>query len=174
MNLAVLAEQNVERFGSYGAVHWNGEWLTNEDQLADAKRFANGHLARPPARRSGGGDAAELPRGAVHQRGHDRHGGVVVPVVFLLAPGEINHILADCRPRVPVTSPLFLDKAMEAMEGTRGPAAAPARGRPRAGGCGPFAVLMRAASPRFEIVDREPGDVALIMHTGGPPGDPRA
>ena len=63
---------------------------------------------------------------------------------------------------------------MEAMEGLEDPPRLLLVGDPVPEGVEPFAVLMRAASPRFEIVDREPGDVALIMHTGGPPGDPRA
>jgi hypothetical protein len=37
-------------------------------------------------------------------------GGVLVPVVFLLAPGEIAHVLADRSPEVLVTWPLFLDQ----------------------------------------------------------------
>ena len=101
MNLAVLAEQNVERFGSYGAVHWNGEWLTNEDQLADAKRFANVATSlglRPDDRV--GVMLPNCPEVLSINGGTIAMGGVVVPVVFLLAPGEINHILADCRPRV--------------------------------------------------------------------------
>lgn len=174
MNLAALAEENVERFGEYEAVHWNGEWLTNVQQLANAKRFANLTVSlgvRPNDR-----VAVMLPNSPevfAINGGTVAMGGVVVPAVFLLAPGEINHILADCRPRILVTSPLFLDKAREAMDGLEDPPRLVVLGDPVPDGAEPLAGLMEAASSEFDIVDRAPDDIALIMYTGGTTGRPK-
>ena len=41
MNLAVLAERNIERFGQYESLIFEGRTLVNTEQLADAHRFAD-------------------------------------------------------------------------------------------------------------------------------------
>jgi long-chain acyl-CoA synthetase len=174
VNLATLGEQNVERFGEYEAIHWNGRWITNVEQLAEAKRFAGAlvSLGLKPDDRV----AVMLPNcPEVFQitGGTSAMGGVVVPVVFLLAPGEINHILADCRPQILVTSPLFLDKAREAMEGLEATPRLIVLGDPVPEGAESFGALTESASPEFEVVDRDGDDIALIMYTGGTTGRPK-
>jgi long-chain acyl-CoA synthetase len=174
MNLATLAEENVERFGEYEAVHFGETWHTNVEQLAGARRFANvlAGLGLEPDDRV----AVLLPNSVdVFQinGGTIAMGGVVVPVVFLLAPDEIGHILADCRPRTLVTSPLFLDKAREAMAGLDDPPRVIVVGEPVPDGSLSYGVLMAEASPEFDITDREGHDVALIMYTGGTTGRPK-
>src|SRR5918996_4059216 len=118
MNLASLAERNIERFGEYDAYLWQGRWHTNVEGLQNARRFANvlTSLGVQPGDRV----AVMLPNCMevfFAYGGTTAIGGVVVPVVFLLAPGEINHILADCHPKVLITGPLFLEKAREAIQG---------------------------------------------------------
>jgi long-chain acyl-CoA synthetase len=174
VNVARLGEQNVERFGEYEAIHWNGRWITNVKQLTDAKRFAGALVSlglQPDGR-----VAVMLPNcPEVFQitGGTSAMGGVVVPVVFLLAPGEINHILADCRPEILVTNPLFLDKAREAMEGLETPPRLVVLGDPVPDDAESFGALTESASPEFEVVNRDDDDISLIMYTGGTTGRPK-
>jgi acyl-CoA synthetase (AMP-forming)/AMP-acid ligase II len=42
MNLAVLAERNVQRFGEYESLIFEDRAYTNVEQLRGARRFANG------------------------------------------------------------------------------------------------------------------------------------
>jgi long-chain acyl-CoA synthetase len=100
-------------------------------------------------------------------------GAVVVPVVFLLAPGEINHILADCEPKILITSPLFLDKAHEAVDGLPNPPRLVIVGDPVPEDATSWADLMANAAADFELVDRDDDDVAVIMYTGGTTGRPK-
>jgi long-chain acyl-CoA synthetase len=171
MNLALLAEQNIERFGEYEALFFEGRWYTNVQQLADAKRSANvlSSLGVGPGDRV----AVMLPNcPEVFQvtGGTTTLGGIVVPVVFLLAPGEIGHVLADSEPAVLVTSPLFLGKAREAMGALARPPRLVVLGDPVPADTHGFASLMASASPEFDIVARDERDVALIMYTGGTTG----
>jgi long-chain acyl-CoA synthetase len=174
VNLAKLGEENVERFGEYDAVNWNGRWITNAEQLAGARRFANALVSlgvRPDDR-----VAVMLPNcPEVFQviGGTTAVGGVVVPVVFLLAPGEINHILADGRPEILVTNTLFLDKATEALDGLEQTPRLVVLGDPVPEDMVSFAELTTSAPPEFDVVDRDDNDIALIMYTGGTTGRPK-
>jgi long-chain acyl-CoA synthetase len=174
VNLARLAEENVERFGEYEAVFFGGRWHTNTDQLEGAHRFAGALVAS--GIRPGDKVAVMLPNALeVFQiaGGTTAMGGVVVPVVFLLAPTEVGHILEDCRPKLLVTSPLFLDKAQEAIEGLKDPPRLMVVGDPVPEGVESFSSAVEASSPEFDIVDRDDDDVALIMYTGGTTGRPK-
>ena len=174
MNLAHLAEQNVERFGEYDAYHWNGRWHTNVEGLRQARRFADALVSL--GIRPGDRVAVMLPNCLevlFAYGGTTAMGGVVVPVVFLLAPGEIHHILADCTPKILITSPLFLDKAREGLEGLTDPPKLVVVGDPVPEDAMSWTSLVEGASPEFATVDRAGDDVAVIMYTGGTTGSPK-
>ncbi|MGH2710781.1 MAG: AMP-binding protein, partial [Actinomycetota bacterium] len=164
MNIAALAEQNVERFGEYDAYFWQDRWHTNVEGVENARRFANALTSMGV----GPGDrvAVMLPNCIevfFAYGGTLGVGGVVVPVVFLLAPGEINHILADCEPKVLITSPLFLDKAREAIQGLPNPPRLVIFGDPVPDDATSWNALMSAASTEHATVDRSAEDIAVIM-----------
>jgi long-chain acyl-CoA synthetase len=172
MNLAVLAEQNLERFGTYESVVFDDRPVTNAEQLEGAHRFANAlqRLGVEPGDRV----AVMLPNCVeVYQSytGITAMGGVVVPIVFLLAVPEVRHILADCGPKAIVTGMDFLPAVRMALDGLAEPPTVIV-----AGPAGPlegtlsFEELLTAESPEFTPVDREDEDVAVIMYTGGTTG----
>ena len=174
MNLADLGQQNVERFGDYEALFFDDRWYRNTEWLDDARRFANvlGSLGVGPGDRVG----VMLPNSLeVFQAygGILAAGAVVVPVVFLLASGEIHHILADCRPKVLITGPLFLDKAREAVEGLEDPPRLVVVGEPVPDDAASWSELMAEAPATFTTVDRGDDDTAVIMYTGGTTGRPK-
>jgi long-chain acyl-CoA synthetase len=118
VNLAVLAERSVEAFGEYDALFFENRVITNSDQLRGAHRFAGAlvTLGIVPGDRV----AVMMPNcpEVYHAYGGiTAAGGVVVPIVFLLAPLEINHILADCTPRILVAGPELVAMAQAATTG---------------------------------------------------------
>ena len=174
MNLATLGERNVERFGEYDAFFFQGRWHRNTEVLAEGNRFAGAlrGLGVGPGDRV----AVMLPNAmeVFHAYGGTLAvGAVVVPVVFLLAPGEIRHILEDCRPKVLITGSLFLDKAREAMEGLEDPPELVIVGDPVPDEARSWSGLLADHPPEFEVVDRAEDDLAVIMYTGGTTGTPK-
>ncbi|MFE5485774.1 long-chain fatty acid--CoA ligase [Streptomyces sp. NPDC056527] len=106
-----------------------------------------------------------LPLFPVVYYGILRAGGVVVPMNPLLKAREVAYLLRDSGARITVTSPLFAEEvAKAAVEvGADCLATEPAA----------FHDLLTAAEPLSGIVDRAPGDPALILHTSGTTGTPK-
>jgi long-chain acyl-CoA synthetase len=174
MNLARLAEENVMRFGVYDAVHFQGRWHTNAEELQEARRFASvlRALGVAPDDRV----AVMLPNCLevfAAYGGALAVGGVVVPIVFLLAAGEVEHLLADARPKVLVTAPVLLDKVVEATASLAEPPTVVVVGEPVPDGMRSWSDLLSDAEPNDIVIDRGPGDLAVIMYTGGTTGRPK-
>jgi long-chain acyl-CoA synthetase len=174
MNLAVLAERNVERFGEYQSLIFEDQVLTNTGQLADAHRFANvlAGLGVVP------GDRVAVmmpncPEVFTVYGGATAVGAVSVPIVFLLAVPEVNHILADSEPKVVVTGPELVGTVQLAVEGLAGQPMIVVTGPIAPEGTLSFDALMSEASPEFAFVDRDDRDLAVIMYTGGTTGQPK-
>ena len=174
MNVAILGERNVERFGEYTVLHFEGRDYTNTELVADGHRLGNAlrDLGVGPDDRV----AVMLPNslevfqcyGAVGSLG-----AIVVPIVFLLAIPEIRHIVDDCRPKVLVTSTEFYANAAQAVEGLDEPPIVLVAGGEAPEGARSLEALRDAASPDLEVVDRADDDLAVIMYTGGTTGRPK-
>jgi long-chain acyl-CoA synthetase len=167
VNLATLANDNVSTFGEYVSLVFEGRELTNVDQRRAACRLANA-LRR---RGVGPGDRVVVmlpncPEVLQAYAAIARLGGVVVPVVFLLGPDEVRHILAHSAATVLITSPDLAWKA-DGWSGTR----------VLVGGEAPGALtwdeIVAIEADECPIVDRAPGDLAVILYTAGTTGQPK-
>jgi long-chain acyl-CoA synthetase len=174
VNLAWLAERSARAFGEYEAICFEDRWHTNTEQLEAAHRFANALVGLGVE--AGDRVAVLMPNCLeVSQAygGITAMGGVVVPIVFLLAGPEVGHILADCTPKVIVTGTDFYPAVALEIEGLSERPDIVVVGNPVPGGASSFGELMAGASPDFSPVDREDDDVAVIMYTGGTTGRPK-
>jgi long-chain acyl-CoA synthetase len=166
MNLARLGDESVERFGEYVSLAFEGREWTNVEQQAAAHRFA--HALRRLG--LGPGDRAVVllpncPEVLQAYRAILALGGVIVPVVFLLSPEEVRHILADSEAKVVVTAPELLGK----LDGWPGPIVLVG------GGDGGLAWddLVAGQPDRIAMVDRDDDDLAVILYTAGTTGRPK-
>ena len=166
MNLATLAEEVLVRWGEHPVLAFEGREWTNADMQRAAARLAHG-LVRLGL---GPGDRAVVllpncPEVLQAYAAILKLGGVIVPVVFLLNPEEVRHILADSGARVVITAPEFLPK----VEGWKGPVILVGDGP---GGRAWDAVV--AGQPdRFPSVDRADDDITVLLYTSGTTGRPK-
>lgn len=173
MNLASLVDDNLAEFGEYPATLYDDRWFTNREQAEAGSRFAGALLDLG----IGAGDRVVVmlpncPEVGQSYGGVLRIGGVVVPVLFLLAAEELRHILVDSEARAVVTSPEFAPKAQEAAAGL-GPAPRVVVVGGAPAGTLAYEELVAAGSPDVPVADRAPEDPALFMYTSGTTGRPK-
>jgi long-chain acyl-CoA synthetase len=101
-----------------------------------------------------------------------RIGAVPVPILFLLAPPEVEHILADSEPKVVVTSSEFVGVVQGAIAKMATPPRVVQVGSTAPEGAIAMDTLL-AATPHDRIVDRQPSDLSGILYTGGTTGRPK-
>jgi long-chain acyl-CoA synthetase len=167
LNLASLGEQSIRTFGEYAALAFEGREITNVEQQRAANRLA--HALRRQGVTPGDRVVVLLPNCPEVLQAYAgilKVGAVIVPVVFLLNPAEVRHILEHSGARVLVTAPELAAKA----EGWGGPTIL-------VGGDGPGVLAWDEVIARepdaFETVDRAPGDLAVILYTAGTTGQPK-
>lgn len=176
MNLAVLGERNAERFGEYASIVFEGREHTNLELLRRSKRLASaldGMEIRSGERI--GVMLPNMPEVAVCYGAISRVGGVVMPMLFLLAVPEIRHILADSGASAVITSPEFYPNVARAAGGLENPPKIIVVGDPLPEGERAFSfdALLAGASDDFPIVDKDDEDIAVIMYTSGTTGRPK-
>ncbi len=167
MNLATLGEDNVRVFGEYPALRFEGRELTNVDQQRAAARLA--HALRRLGVQPGDRVAVMLPNCPEVLQAYAailKAGAVVVPIVFLLAPEEVRHILTHAGARVLLTAPELAAKA-EGWTGTRVLVGGEAPGAPA------LEELVAREPEIFPAVDRQADDLAVILYTAGTTGQPK-
>jgi long-chain acyl-CoA synthetase len=167
MNLAALGEDNVRTYGEYVTLAFEDHELTNVEQQRAANRLANAlrRLGLGPDDRV----VVMLPNGPEVLQAYAailKLGAVIVPVVFLLGPEEIRHILDHSEAKLVVTSPDLAWKA----EGWPGQIVLVGG---QAAGALTWDELVAPEADVFPIAEREPGDLAVILYTAGTTGQPK-
>ena len=167
VNLAELGDENVRQYGEHVSLAFEGRELTNLDQQRNACRVANALFRRGVA--PGDRVVVMLPNCPEVLQSYAailRLGAAVVPVVFLLGPAEVRHILDHSGARTLISSPDLAWKA-EGWDGTV----------ILVGGDAPGALAWDAIGPgepdAFAMVERRPDDLAVILYTAGTTGQPK-
>jgi long-chain acyl-CoA synthetase len=161
-NLARLAEAALDRSGDYPSLHYGGEWFSSVDLHERAMRAASGLRAAGV----NPGDRvvvimANCPEVFVTYNALWRAGAVITPVVFLVTPPELRHIIADSGAVAVVTTAELAPKVAAAQEGLDRSVPVFVVGEN-------FAEL-EAAEPG-SIIDRADNDLAALLYTGGTTG----
>ena len=174
MSLALLSDDNIQRFGEYEALAFEGRRITNMDQHRAASRVAHAlvRLGVLP------GDRVVVmlpncPQVMQSYGGILRVGAVIVPVIFLLGEAEVAHIVADSEARVVITSSDMvgkIEKQIGVLPNLRHVLLVDGGGQ---SGLRSFEEETDGESDRFEAVPRGDGDLAVILYTSGTTGTPK-
>jgi long-chain acyl-CoA synthetase len=161
-SLARRAEEVLERHGDRQALWFEGTWHRSADLAGRARRAARGFvgLGVDP------GDRvvvvmANCPEVGIVYNALWRAGAVPTPALFLLTEDELRHVVSDSGARAVVTTPEFLPKVQAAADGL--PVVV-------VGGEGGVPWEQLEAEDELAVVDRDAGDLAALLYTGGTTG----
>ncbi len=167
-NLARLAEHSYELRGDYPALLFEDQWHTSGELFDRASRIATGlaELGVAP------GDRvvvtmANCPEVGLAYNAIWRAGAVVTPAMFLLPADALAHIISDCEATAVITTPEFVDKVREAVQGIDSVRFIASTGE-AAGGVVALSSLESAAPG--SIVSRGNDELAALLYTGGTTG----
>jgi long-chain acyl-CoA synthetase len=167
VNLARLGDENVGTFGEYPSLVFEGREWTNVEQQRQANRLANALRRRGIAV----GDRVMVllpncPEVMQAYGGILKAGAVIVPVIFLLNPEEVRHILHDSGTKLAITSRELAPK-LDGWDGTRVVVGGPAPGAIA------WDDLIAGEPDTFTTVDRADEDLAVVLYTSGTTGKPK-
>ena len=167
-NLARLAERSFEMRGDYPALLFEDQWHTSGELFERASRIATGLAdlgVQPgrPCRRVDG----ELPGGRDHLQRDWRAGAIVTPAMFLLPADALAHIISDSEATAVITTPEFVDKVREAVQGIDSVRFVASTGEAAEG---IVALSSLESSAAGSIVPRANDDLAALLYTGGTTG----
>src|SRR6516225_8970691 len=173
-NLAVLAEGALQRLGDYESLVFEGQTYRSGDLFDRACRVSGGLGKLGGAAGEGVGVLmANCPGVGIVYSAIWRAGAVVPPVVFLISPPELQHILTDSGAVAVVTTPELLATVTAAVAGAPQvrhvivvggvPDSLPEHARGV-----DFAELESA--PAGGIIPVSDDDLAALMYTGGTTG----
>ena len=166
MSLARLGDENIQRYGEYEALAFEGRRWTNVDQHRAACRTA--HALQRLGVELGDRVVVMLPNCPEVMQSYGgilRVGGVIVPVIFLLGEAEVAHILADSEAKVVITSSDMVwkvEKQMGVLPSLRHVLLVDSGGQDSVRS---FAEEIAREIDRFDAVPRAEGDLAVILYT---------
>jgi long-chain acyl-CoA synthetase len=174
VNIAVLGERNIEKFGEYEALWFEGRDYTNVEMFDISRRFANAleGIGIVPGDRVGV-MLPNIPEIGACYGGISRMGGVVMPMVFMLAVPEIAHILKDSGAAAVITSPEFHGNITAATKDMPSPPKIIVLGDQAPQETLHFQGMVDQAAPDAGIVDRKEDDLAVVFYTSGTTGRPK-
>jgi len=177
MNLARLAEQDLEEHGEYERLWFEERSYTNREILETSKR-----LAQALSKLAIGADdkvvvlLANCPEVLISYPAIWRIGAVALPVLSVLEAHELAYILSDSGAKAVITSHDLVAKVDEAIRLAKGPSltviAVTENKAEIAAPTLKYEDLIESA-PLESIVERAKDDLAVVLYTSGTTGHPK-
>ncbi len=171
MNAGNLALDNIERFGEYPILHWQGTTISNVELDTRARKLARVLKDRGVA--AGDRVAVVMPNSPEVFEAFQavwKIGAVILPIRPQLAAPEIEHMMRDSEARTVITAgelvPLIRGACpeLESLLVVDGQAAE---------GAIDLASETAGAEPLAGMADRSGDDLALLLYTSGTTGRPK-
>ena len=167
-HLGLLAQESFERRGNYPVLLFEGAWHESGELFSRSQRLAAGLTGLGVAP----GDRvvvcmANCPEVSITYQALWRAGAVVTPATFLLPPRELRHVIANAEARAVITTPEFVPKVAEAIEGLEHVSFVICT---EAAGDGLVELRDLEGADPGPIVPRTDHDLAALLYTGGTTG----
>jgi|CZCB01.1.fsa_nt_gi long-chain acyl-CoA synthetase len=174
MNLVKLADSNIEKYGKYTQICFDDKEYSNIDIIGNAKRLASG-LKNLGIKK---GDKVVVmlpncPEVFVSYQAILRTGAVIVPMMHLLGPSEMNHILSNSEAVAIITAKDFLEKIEPVRANIKTLKHIIILGDDDVPGTTNFNRLIIEHAEQAMEVDIAEDDLALILYTAGTTGTPK-
>ena len=167
-HLATLAERSLERHGDYESLFFEGRWHSSGVLAERTQRLAAGlvELGVQPGDRVVVlmSNCAEV---GVAYGAAWRAGAVLTPVIFLLTPPDLRHLLLDSEANVVITTPDLAHGVREARREVETLEWVVTTGEPDEG---ELSLRELEQAEPGSIVPRDDADPAALMYTGGTTG----
>ncbi|MBX6352532.1 MAG: long-chain fatty acid--CoA ligase [Thermoflavifilum sp.] len=176
MILPAILQQNIETFGEYTLLYYQGREYTNVETLRQARRIA------AALRKTGvqPGDRVMVcmpnsPEVIFAYHGISRTGAVIVPILFLLHAHEIAYIARNSGTKLIFTGSLVLPKIREAIQDLPNPPLVVVVDAPTGDGAVSISDWLAdvPADPPEPEISIQPDDTAVILYTSGTTGRPK-
>ena len=108
MNLGSLGQDNIQKFGEYESIYYEGKWYTNVEMEMQSNRLGNALKSLGIQR--GDRVAIQMPNSPVVLWSFPaiyKTGAIAVPMNPLLRPDQAAYIFQNCGAKAAVTSPDF-------------------------------------------------------------------
>ena len=174
MNAGELAYENINRFGEYTALHFEGQKFTNIDRLNYAQRLAA--VLRDRGVKPGDVVAVTMnncPEVPASFQAAWILGAAILPIMPQLVAGELNYILEHSEAVAIITSEELSAKVIEAANGVSTLKHLLVTGNCNLGTASDIRNDVESASPIEALSERSLEDLALLVYTSGTTGKPK-
>ena len=172
MNAAQLTLDNIERFGEYASTWFEGRSYTNVELYAYACRFAE--TLRQHGVKPGDGVVVMMlnsPAVTAAFVAIWKLGAVIIPVTPMWNAREVRYVLEDSGAPFAITSPELAARLKEASADLPDFREVLCIGE--TGDATNIEAEIEAAAQFTPLVEREAGDLAMLLYTSGTTGNPK-
>lgn len=174
MNAGQLAYENLNRFGEYTCLHFEGKSYTNVERVQYAQRLAA--VLRQKGVKAGDVVAVTMnncPEVSASFQAAWILGAAILPIMPQLVARELNYILEHSEAQVIITSEGLTEKVVEAAKGLTDLKHILVTGNCGTDSARDIRQEIEAASPIENLQDRDSDDLALLVYTSGTTGKPK-
>lgn len=174
MNIGRLADDNIQRFGEYEFVYYNGRWYTNVEMNRVANRLGNA-LKRLGVGKGDrvGVQLVNCPELIQAFFATFKIGAIMVPINPSLRTPELAYIYQDAGLAALVSIPDYMEAIREARREAACLKSVILNGAPVPEDALSFDAILEGESESLVPVDTDNDDTAVMIYTAGTTGNPK-